>query len=367
MKIREYGYEYDAVFRRDVWENFKEGLGEVSVNYSNIMCLRSGRDALKLIASNYENQIVFLPALACDSMIVPFEMYNFNINYYSLNEDYSVDFSTLFLDLKKAKDKKCILLYMDYFGNQSFDDQQLNILKSTYKNLMFLEDRTHNILLKSNRLFIPEFTIASLRKWINIPDGGILWFEKELKLLNFCNDTSFFKNRLSAQCLRNQYLNNGNEEIKKKYREIFSSVSKILDEDKLPGKMSKYSLSILKNADWDNIRKIRQENSRILINIFKQNNITLIQNKEGLSDLYVPILVPNRNEIQKKLSQKNIFNTIIWPLRDSQMNICQTAKKTCENMLAVPCDQRYDSLDMEFIGNEIVKEVMNEKNYDIRG
>jgi hypothetical protein len=50
-----------------------------------------------------------------------------------------------------------------------------------------------------------------------------------------------------------------------------------------------------------------------------------------------------------------IFNTVIWPLNNEQKEICNTANYTEEHMLAAPCDQRYGSIDMEFIGKEMVK------------
>ena len=83
----------------------------------------------------------------------------------------------------------------------------------------------------------------------------------------------------------------------------------------------------------------------------------MIQKDTRFSDLYVAFMVPNRDEVQKRLSNMGIFNTIIWPLNEKQKEVFIIACITEENMLAAPCDQRYGVEDMNYIGNEIVRVV----------
>ena len=104
------------------------------------------------------------------------------------------------------------------------------------------------------------------------------------------------------------------------------------------------------------MRKARQQNAETLISILSTYPyVSFIQNQSGNSDLYVSFIVPNRDEVQRKLSAEGIFNTIIWPLMDEQKHVCSVAKITEENMLAAPCDQRYSTDDMKTIGAEIVR------------
>lgn len=352
--VKEYGYEYDAVLNDIVW---KETQGKVT--YEKLwgaMCLRSGRDALKTIAREFPATKVFVPALACDSMILPFEMYEHEIVYYRLNEDYSIDLEYLETIIADG-----IFFYMEYFGNKTITDNILAEMRKNY-NLIFVEDRTHNLIWQRNNTFEPEFTIASLRKWINVPDGGLLWCNKELNNKEFLCDTSFAEIRLKAQCMRNDYFQTGKESIKSEYREIFSSVSSIIDRDNKPSRMSAYTFEIVKKTDWNEIRTIRKNNAEVLIKILREEGIQLIQDKRGYSDLYVPFLVDNRNRKQHKLSAKGIFNTVIWPLNDKQKLACKVSKYTEEHMLAAPCDQRYTVYDMKLIGNEICRVIRGENN-----
>ena len=343
--VREYGYEYDAVPDQKILEETK---GKVTKERLwGALCLRSGRDALKAIAREYDPCCVLLPALSCDSMVFPFERYQHKAVFYKLNPDYSIDTADL---ENKIASGTCLFLYMDYFGCKAITDHELETLKKKYSKLVFIEDRTHNLIWEKQSIFQPDYTIASLRKWLPIPDGGLLWGKTTKQL---AADTTFSEIRLRAQCMRHEYFKTGNENIKAEYRKIFSTVSDFMNSDE-PGAMSAYSYQKTLEADPDSLRDQRRKNAEVLSSILSPY-AELIQGAS--SALYVPFIVPNRNEIQKRLSAQGIFNTIIWPLSELQKRACDIAKRTTENMLAAPCDQRYDERDMEYIGKQIAETI----------
>ncbi len=340
--IKEYGYEYDAVLQEKIWDETGGRVTEEKWNGAH--CLRSGRDALKAIAREYSPCTVLLPALSCDSMARPFEQYGHEIRFYQLNPDYSINMEDL---EKRIGLGTCLFLYMDYFGCQAISDDHLKALKKTHDKLIFIEDRTHNLIWERTSAFHPDYIMASLRKWLAIPDGGLLWGHISHSLNH---DTSFSVTRLKAQCLRHEFFQTGNEETKKEYRRIFSTVSEIMDHDE-PSAMSAYSYALMGKTDWNQIRSLRKSNVEVLTAILAPR----VQVISGApSALYVPFLVSNRDEVQRRLSNKGIFNTIIWPLSDSQKEICEIARHTEQHMLAAPCDQRYTTEDMKFIGHKIV-------------
>lgn len=351
--VKEYGYEYNAVvdeklLSRTKWKSTDKKLW-------NAYCLRSGRDALKVIAREHQNTTVYLPSLCCDSMITPFELYGCNVVFYQLNRDLTVNYSAL-KSLLSNSSEPAILLFYEYFGISMFDKIQLRTIKSNHPNLVFVRDVTHN-LFSFNKLDIcVDYTIASLRKWINIPDGGLLWTDRALMFSDFDEDTYFAQKRLNAQCLRTVYFKTGDESIKNIYRKIFAEVSVLLDDSKQPVKMTEYSFEQACNTDWNEIMRLRLNNASMLIDIFSEcQDIKVMNTQYEDSGLYVPIAIKNRDNIQLKLSRKGIFNTIIWPLRAEQTAICKTAQCVVEHMLAVPCDQRYNEEDMRFVGKEIVR------------
>ncbi len=351
MAVKEYGYEYDAARDDALWN---ETVGQVTTGkWWDALCLRSGRDTLKAIAREYAPTVVLMPALACDSMVHPFTQYGHEVRYYRLTADYAIDLGHLRTRIPHT-DAPCLLLYMDYFGNHAIDDDSLNSLRANHPQLRFIEDRTHDLLSDNRRRFLPDYRMASLRKWANIPDGGLLWAYRPLTNTTFGEDTTFTEQRLTAQTMRHAFLQNGDNALKTTFRQMFSHVSDILDEDAMPSRMSAYAYALVGKTDRDAIRRQRTENAEVLTAILRDNPyVRLVQPNADNSALYVPFIVPKRNEVQAQLSPMGIFNTVIWPLNDEQKAICPVAKLTEESMLAAPCDQRYTAADMSFIGQHI--------------
>lgn len=352
--VKEYGYEYNATINENIfsqvkWQSTDEALW-------GAYCLRSGRDALKVIAREYPNAVAYLPALCCDSMITPFEQYGCKIVFYPLIGNITVDFQTL-IKLLAFSNEQGILLFYDYFGIPMFADSQLEELKSKFNNLIYVKDITHNLFSCKRLEQKVDYMVASLRKWTNIPDGGLLWTNCELHNSCFCDESNFAERRLLAQCLRTEYFETGEECIKDRYRRMFSEASSLLD-DENPVKMTRYSFELANRTNWEEINVLRKRNAHVLCDLFsKCSAISLLNNKSENDNLYVPITIKSRDDKQSSLSKKGIFNTIIWPLRKEQKIACKTSRYICEHMLAVPCDQRYTEEDMYYIGTEIVRTI----------
>ncbi len=352
--VKEYGYEYDTILDKELYRKTKDKV--TLEKFMGAMCFRSGRDALKAIAREFDPTIVLIPALSCDSMILPFKMYGHKIEYYRLNEDYSINLES-FYNLIKKEVKTILFLYMDYFGNQAVNDVELKKMQINNPSLVFIEDRTHNLFVENSREFQADFTVASLRKWIDIPDGGLLWMRRKLKNIEYSDDLNFFETRLYAQCMRNKFLTCGDENIKAEYRKIFSTVTDMIDNEKLPGLMSGYAYEKACMIDLKKVNNIRQRNAEILIE--ELNDFSFVQDKSGYGHVYVAVLIDNRDVIQRKLASLGIFCTIIWPLNEEQKSTCEVAKYTEEHILTIYCDQRYSVEDIEYIAS-CIRRVCNE-------
>lgn len=365
--IREYGYEYDADIDEELYKKtFHKCTSE---KFWGAYTLRSGRDAIKTIAREYQKCIALLPALSCNSMVLPFKMFGHQVAYYKLNEDLSIDLDDLCSTIKNNENQTILFLYIDYFGIESISKKELIKLQKQYKNVVFINDITHILLNYNFKIgFKADYTLASIRKWLNVPDGGLLWCKRKLNNQKFEEDTVFTYKRLEAQQLRAHFFETGDQNLKEKYRSIFSTISDIIDNNKNPSKMSSYSFELLKATDFKHIRKARKNNAKELMNALKKcSHIRLLQNNISKSNLYVPFIIDDRDLIQNELNKLGIFNTIIWPISKEQKEKCKKAEYIEEHMLAAPCDQRYTIADMFFIGKDIVR-IVNEKNInDTRG
>lgn len=71
----------------------------------------------------------------------------------------------------------------------------------------------------------------------------------------------------------------------------------------------------------------------------------------------LPILIKNRDEVQRQLAKEGLYCQLLWPLSEEARSVCKTAAKMEKEMLAIPIDQRYDYDDIELMGH-IIRSVM---------
>lgn len=355
-RITEYGSEFDWDSNVEYIYNDEQKNNEED----NIQYFRSGRDSLCAIALKYKNSYknVLIPALCCDSMVEPFRKYNYKIEYYKLNKDMSSNIKDIISKIKKDT----IFIYMNYFGIQTLSYIELQKLKMLEDSLVFVEDRTHDILLERGieEVFKPDYTVCSIRKWLAIPDGGLLFDN----LINYKfmkhEDSYFYTIRKEAQKLKSEYLYSGIDEKKEKFSKLLQKANIHLNNNIDLYQMSSESQQILKSIDFKKIREKRLKNVSVLLREFINfNKIKSIYSTVDKGNLYYPILVDNRDELQQAMAAKNIYCPVIWPLPQDAIGVCEISEYVSSHILALPCDQRYNDNDMKYIANTL-KLIMEE-------
>lgn len=342
--VREFGSEYDWLANQD----FLRPEGSL---FADAKKYRSGRDALKAVAKEMAGtyETVLLPALCCESMVSPFTLYGIKPKFYRLTENYKADLK----DLEGKLDDNAILLYGSYFGIDPLSPDDLCRLREQFPKALFLEDRTQDIIVSKKVGFTPDVTIASIRKWTAIGDGGLLW-SKKYDFAPGVTDSRFAELRKTAMEQKSQYLENGDAALKDSYRHLLGQANELLDGDKTVYAMTEDSQSLLARLDLEKILSLRQENAKVLLERL-EGKVSLITKNPENSTLYFPILVENQGAVQSALAQKGIYCPVIWPVPEEAKGVCNLAHYTASHMLGVPCDHRYTPTDMEFIADEIVR------------
>ena len=350
-RIREYGSEYD--WRAN--DNYQLPPGQYQPAFEKAQKFRSGRDALKAVAAVCKRRYrrVLLPALCCESMVSPFTMHGIAPVFYRLLPDYTADIA----DVTSKLAQDTILLYGSYFGMDPFDETVLLQIKKTYPGVLFLEDRTQDIMRVKEQTFKPDVTIASIRKWTAIGDGGLLWSEK-LRCAPGEQETAFASLRTKAMQMKAIYLEQGDPSTKQTYRQMLGAASEMLDESADFFAMTQASEELLARLDIAKMYHQRQENARILkAALADVADLKLITQYPERSTLYFPVLVKNQQKVQTALAQAGIYCPVLWPVPQEAAGICPVAEHTATHMLGVPCDHRYTPADMEFIAQQIVRAV----------
>ena len=348
MEVCEYGSEFD-------WQANEAFLIKEENNlFSTAKKFRSGRDAMKAVAAwaKAQYKTVLLPALCCESMVSPFTMHGIAPVFYKLNPDYTADLS----DVNEKLTPNSILLYGSYFGIAPFADAALQTLRETRTDVLFMEDCTQDVLMpRETGVFVPEVTVASIRKWIPIADGGLLWTDLPI-LENGRKETRFAALRKEAMEKKSAYLQTGDMTMKDHFRHLLGEAAELLDESEEPCLMTADSKALLGKLDFAKIYTCRRKNAAMLQESLKNTpDLKLIAPMPACSTIYFPIWVKDQVRVQTELAKLGIYCPVIWPVPEEAEGVCAVSEDTAEHMLGVPCDQRYTPEDMKVIGRKIVE------------
>jgi hypothetical protein len=338
----------------------------LSDNYFDTLCskfhdydfLRSGRDALKVVSRNIftENKCILLPAYCCESMIMPFIKNGWQVHFYKLNADLTINNENMISLIRDLLPKA--VLVMNFFG-LSHTRESVDLIKREFETIVVIEDFTHclfdfNCIYNSN----VDYYIASIRKWIGITDGAIILSKTVLRDKPSYKTDKFVENRKEAQTLKKQYLINGDAFIKENYRQKLHDAENYLSEYNFISKISPDSFTLLNMINVADIQYARQQNAVHLFNLI--SNIPEISFPLNINMLFkntpfsLPILVEQRDEIQKAFSLRGLYAPLLWVINDEARQIfCTTTELMERKMLSLPIDQRYVYEDMEEISSII--------------
>lgn len=351
----EYGSEFDWDSNIPFLRNECGGL-PLDARY-NVRYYRSGRDALKAVALKYKHKYkhVLLPSLCCVSMASPFIVNGYTPSFYKINRGLSADTE----DVGKKLQSDSLLVFNNYFGSEPLTRCDIKTIKEKHKNIIIIEDRTHDMIVPRREEHGADYVAASIRKWLAVPDGGILYSEKATEGFKEIleEDREFSRIRKEALILKSEYLKNGGEKLKSEYRTGFGSAERLLDEDGIPRVMSNDSMEIISHTDFNAVYETRIKNIFTLNKCFYGSGINTATAYPEKSCLYYPVLVDNRDRIQTELAARRIYCPVIWSIPGIASNTCDVSEYISAHILALPCDQRYDEKDMEYIASQVVSGV----------
>ena len=347
MKVKEFGSEYD--FRSN--EAFLNA-ADTGFVQSDWQLYRSGRDAIKAFARLAGKKKALLPALCCESMIIPFEQNGYTVDFYRMNEGLSCNEA----DVLRKLDGDSVLLYMSYYGVPAFSAGFLQSLRKAIDGAVFLEDRTHDILMPSSyEGFAPDAVIASLRKWAALPDGGML--KTSLGTGETEGDSRYAALRLDAMEKKSQYLNDFDAELKKACYDELNTAAEILDESPVPVRMGAEEEKLLRSIDFEKLTAKRVKNTllfkKLLQPLAEAGKLCFVTDKPERSTLYFPVYLENNRQVQAELAKQGIYSAVLWPIPPQAEGLCPVTEYVVGHILGIPCDQRCDEADIHFMAQTL--------------
>lgn len=316
----------------------------------------SGRSALKYITRFIPTDgIVLLPEFICESVIRCFD--GKRIDFYKIHYDFTIDIENIEECLRKHTNPNVkVIFLMHYFGQVQPGDR-LQALKKIAEvhQITMIEDTTHSIFSKKNT--IGDYVVSSIRKWMPIPKGGVLYTTKNLPRPAKAEiPVSTENERADGMILKHLFLK-GILDCNKEYREIFAACEKVLDKQKNICQLSDFSRFVISCINIKTIISARKENYRFLAEKIGESGLAPAC-RLGPDDcpFVFPVRVPERDRFRQYLADHKIYCAVHWPFDNTMREARQSAVDNGNSLISLPIDQRYGELEMEYMANVILND-----------
>jgi|APSaa5957512535_1039671.scaffolds.fasta_scaffold22078_4 hypothetical protein len=300
-----------------------------SIYHNDAISLSTGRACLNYILQSKKPTKVYVPYYCCDALIEPLSLNEIDYEFYSINDNLELT------RIPELQSGECII-YCDFFGIKS--NYTLSLIEIFQEKLIV--DNTHSFF--SRKSTFPASSFTSARKYFGVPDGAFLYIPEieRLKISIPRNQKiSIDHNVHSLVGLQDQaYL---------EYAQYESELGSEIET------MSILSERLLSNVNFDEVRKIRNDNFEFLRNELGDLN-ELIIDKNEVDCFCYPLLLKKPIDKQKLYNEK-IFIPSLWldtVHRDEHLNFPFECKLSRE-LLPLPIDHRYTSKELQRVSNTI--------------
>ncbi len=303
-----------------------------------------GRQALIHLYHTQGWKRLWIPEYFCYEVVASLKQAGLDLRFYTDYPGFKDDNLALEAIQKNGYFKPTdALLRVNYFGTRSYRSSR------KYSVAAVIEDHTHDLIGDWAMNSQADWCIASLRKTLPIPEGGILWSPVGLKLpkspdKNEENDR-IAALRWEAMRLKARYL--AGEDVEKAvFRNGYVNTESFFDTSPVSAldERSKdylHSFNVLewygkKRENWELFRDIKADGVRVL----KYED-------DGCYPFSLVLIFDTQNyrdKVRKALIEHQIYPAILWNIPpQTEGNVTRFSR----NMLSIHCDARYTKEDIK--------------------
>jgi len=288
---------------------------------------QSSRAALRAVLEATAIKKIILPVYICESVAQA------AIDSGVVVERYRLDDSLYPEYLPNPIPKESVLLYVNYFG---LCGRNVERISKTAPKKQLIIDNSQALFSKPTDALA---TIYSIRKFIGVPDGGMLVSNGVSINIPEDEDTGSIT-RMRHILLRIAY-------------SACTGFPSYIESEKTlvntkPLKMSRLTKRLLSSIDLGAVKERRKENFKELsLHLDKFNKFKWDIDADVVPLCYPLLVEKNVDELKEELIDKGIFIPTYWPdikLKDTYDSLEYRLSNCC---LFVPCDQRYTTSQMK--------------------
>ena len=328
--------------------------------------VQSGRTALLMALqavrrrNKKKRMTAVLPSYLCPSVVKPFRQEGFETHFFAIEPDLNINEQSLGRAIETHNPE--VLLFINYFGFP-VSKSAAAILKARNAGCFLIEDCAQGSLIGQRSPAVGtlgDFLITSFRKYLPVPDGGLLVNRAGFPLPRLCPRRSGFADRMFlGKLLRDFFLERSRKSggLEKLYLRLFSEAEGELEKPLRVEPMSLITFELVRRIDFDAANRRRRENFQFLLQAFGMNpklnglgKPLFTSLPRNVSPLAFPILVSDgrRDSVRADLAKQGVFCPVHWHLpTDVKANDFPASHRLSKSILSIPIDQRYTVEDME--------------------
>ena len=322
----------------------EQGAGKTLYDfYSRANLYADGRQALIHLYQSQGWERLWMPNYFCYDVIESLKQAGLEIFFYADNPGYDGDSQTLENIQKHGHFKPTdAILRVNYFGTRAYRSSEKLPVAAV------IEDHTHDLIGGWAMGSQADWCIASLRKTLPIPEGGILWSPVGLHLPeapqrdeeNECIAIT----RWEAMRLKARYLA-GEKVEKASFRAGYVNTEPFFDMAAVCA-IDEESKRFLKTFDIQNWYHRKRDNWELLRDI-KKNGVKVLKCEDyGCYPFSFVLLFDSfdeRDRVRKQLIDNQVYPAVLWNIPDASDG---EAFKISRGMLSIHCDGRYTEDDI---------------------
>lgn len=290
--------------------------------HSKCLALNSGRNCLRYILRARKIRRIAIPFYICSGVIETCLKEKVEIIFYSIDRN--------FYPLFPLNEQTDAVYIVNYYGQLS--NSYLECLRNKYRGI---------IIDNSQAFFQAPIkgvdTIYTCRKFFGVPDGAYLYTDVTI---GHVTQKQYSYNRLNF--LAGRYEKTA-EQFYGEFQENEEFIGK--QDIKIISDMAR---NILRAINYERVRSVRETNYQVLER--NLSDINRLEVQMGAGPYMYPLMIENGKEIRKRLREHRVYIPCLWP-NVTNSDVFQRECQYAENILPIPCDQRYSEEDiLEIIG-----------------
>lgn len=301
-----------------------------------------GRQALIHLYHSQGWQRLWMPEYFCYDVIASLNEAGLNLMFYS---DYPVANDEQTLEAIRQEGNFLptdAILRVNYYGTRSCRSAEKLPVAA------IVEDHSHDLIGDWPIQSTTNWCIASLRKTLPVPEGGMLWSPVGLKLPSVPEvseeNVQISNVRWEAMKLKARYLA-GEAVEKAEFRKGYVETEEYFDHAQVCA-LDKSSQEYLKTFDIRSWYNLKRENWELLKDIKKEGVRVIGPESMGCYPFSLVLLFDNpyeRDRVRKELIAHQIYPAVLWNVPNT---VSGEVKSFSRRMLSIHCDGRYSSEDI---------------------